>query len=54
MGTAVEPMVRLRNIAKCYRAKAGFTYVLRQINLDIAGGEFVTIMGPVSGGMKVV
>src|SRR5579863_8603233 len=45
-----EPMIRLRNIEKCYRTKAGFTYVLRQINLDINGGDFVTIMGPSGAG----
>ena len=47
-------MVRLRNIAKCYRAKAGFTYVLRQINLDIADGEFVTVMGPSGAGKSTL
>ena len=47
-------MVRLRNIAKCYRAKAGFTYVLRQINLDIAEGEFITVMGPSGAGKSTL
>jgi putative ABC transport system ATP-binding protein len=45
-----EPMIRLRNIEKCYKTKAGFTYVLRQINLDIDDGDFVTIMGPSGAG----
>jgi putative ABC transport system ATP-binding protein len=52
--TVGEPMIRLRNIAKCYRAKAGFTYVLRQINLDISEGEFVTIMGPSGAGKSTL
>jgi putative ABC transport system ATP-binding protein len=52
--TVGEPLVRLRNIAKCYRAKAGFTYVLRQINLDIAKGEFITIMGPSGAGKSTL
>src|SRR5260221_1236024 len=43
-------MIRLRNIERCFKTKAGFTYVLRQINLDIAEGEFVTIMGPSGAG----
>ncbi len=47
---STEPMIRLRNIEKCYRTKAGFTYVLRQINLDIDDGDFVTIMGPSGAG----
>ena len=39
-------MIKLRNIEKCYRSGAQMNYVLRQINIDIAEGEFVTIMGP--------
>jgi putative ABC transport system ATP-binding protein len=44
------PLIRLRNIEKCYQTKAGFTYVLRQVNLDITEGDFVTIMGPSGAG----
>jgi putative ABC transport system ATP-binding protein len=43
-------MIQLKNIEKCYKTKAGFTYVLRQINLNIDEGEFVTIMGPSAAG----
>jgi putative ABC transport system ATP-binding protein len=50
ISAASEPLIRLRNIEKCYQTKAGFTYVLRQINLDIAEGDFVTIMGPSGAG----
>jgi len=32
----------------------GFTYVLRQINLDIAQGEFLTIMGPSGAGKSTL
>src|SRR5437868_10152672 len=40
-------MIRLRNIERWYPlAKGRFFYVLRDINLDIAEGEFVSIMGP--------
>ncbi len=52
--TAGEPMLRLRNIEKCYQTKAGFTYVLRQINLDIAEGDFVTVMGPSGAGKSTL
>jgi ABC-type lipoprotein export system ATPase subunit len=52
--TAGEPLIRLRNIEKCYRTRAGFTYVLRQINLDIAEGDFVTIMGPSGAGKSTL
>ena len=39
-------MIKLGNITKRYNTKAEFTCVLRQINLDIAEGEFITIVGP--------
>ena len=47
-------MIKLRNIAKCYRTKAGFTYVLQQINLNVAEGEFVTFMGPSAAGKSTL
>jgi putative ABC transport system ATP-binding protein len=47
-------MIKLQNLEKCHRTKAGFTYVLRQINLDIAAGEFVTIMGPSGAGKSTL
>ena len=47
-------MIQLRNIEKRYETKAGFTYVLRQINLDIAEGDFVTIMGPSGAGKSTL
>jgi putative ABC transport system ATP-binding protein len=43
-------MIRLRNIEKCYQTRAGKNYVLRQINLDIGEGDFVTFMGPSAAG----
>jgi len=43
-------MIRLRNLEKCYETRAGKNYVLRQINLDIAEGDFVTFMGPSAAG----
>jgi len=47
-------MIRLRNIEKCYQTNAGFTYVLRQINLDIAEGEFLTVMRPSGAGKSTL
>ncbi len=47
-------MIQLRNVEKCFKTKAGFTYVLRQINLDIAEGEFITIMGPSGAGKSTL
>ncbi|MEN6426933.1 MAG: ABC transporter ATP-binding protein [Phycisphaerales bacterium] len=43
-------MIRLRNVEKCYETRAGKNYVLRQINLDIEEGDFVTFMGPSAAG----
>jgi len=47
-------MIQLRSVEKCYQTKAGFTYVLRQINLDIAEGEFIAIMGPSGAGKSTL
>ncbi len=47
-------MIKLRNVEKSHKTKAGFSYVLRQINLDIAEGEFVTIMGPSGAGKSTL
>src|SRR5207247_5064683 len=47
-------MIKLRNLEKAVKTKAGFTYLLRQINLEIAEGEFVTIMGPSGAGKSTL
>lgn len=47
-------MIQLRNIEKSFKTKAGTTYVLRQIDLDIQEGEFVTIMGPSGAGKSTL
>ncbi len=47
-------MIQLRNLEKFYDTRAGRTYVLRRINLDIRQGEFVTIMGPSGAGKSTI
>ena len=47
-------LIQLRDVEKCFKTKAGFTYVLRQITLDIAEGEFITIMGPSGAGKSTL
>ncbi len=48
------PLIRLRNLEKFYATKAGQTFVLRQINLDVREGEFLTIMGPSGAGKSTL
>jgi hypothetical protein len=43
-------MIQLRNLEKRYQTRAGFTYVLRQIHLDVDEGDFITFMGPSGAG----
>ncbi len=43
-------MIKLRNLEKSFRTGAGETFVLRRIDVDIAQGDFVTIMGPSGAG----
>src|SRR5678816_2937846 len=47
-------LIQLKNIEKCFKTKAGFAYILRQITLDIAQGEFITIMGPSGAGKSTL
>ena len=49
-----EPLIRLENLEKFYESRAGRTYVLRQISLDIQEGEFVTVMGPSGAGKSTL
>jgi ABC-type lipoprotein export system ATPase subunit len=47
-------MIELRNLEKFYETGYGRTYVLRNLNLHIKEGEFVTIMGPSGAGKSTV
>ncbi|HVA64445.1 MAG TPA: ABC transporter ATP-binding protein [Terriglobales bacterium] len=47
-------MIKLRKLEKTYPAGVGKTYALRQINLDIREGEFLTIMGPSGSGKSTL
>ncbi|WP_341226604.1 ABC transporter ATP-binding protein [uncultured Arcticibacterium sp.] len=47
-------MIKLNNISKYYPAGFGKTYVLRNINIDVKEGEFVSIMGPSGSGKSTL
>lgn len=47
-------MIKLRNIEKYYTNKFIKTYVLRNIDLDVEEGEFVSIMGPSGAGKSTL
>lgn len=47
-------MISLRNIVKYYKTGAGNVFVLRDINLEVKQGEFITIMGPSGSGKSTL
>ena len=47
-------MISLRNVEKSFPIPGGRSYVLRRITLDIARGEFVTVMGPSGAGKSTM
>ncbi|MFP2963539.1 ABC transporter ATP-binding protein [Myxococcus sp. 1LA] len=49
-----SPLISLRNVEKSYPLAGGRAWVLRQINLDIPPGEFVTLMGPSGAGKSTL
>jgi putative ABC transport system ATP-binding protein len=47
-------MIRLRNLEKSVPAGTGRVWLLRQIDLEVADGEFLTIMGPSGAGKSTL
>jgi ABC-type lipoprotein export system ATPase subunit len=47
-------MIKMRNVEKFFESGAGPSYVLRQINIDIEEGDFVTFMGPSGAGKSTL
>ena len=47
-------MIELRNLEKTVKHGAGQIFLLRRIDLDIASGDFVTIMGPSGAGKSTL
>ena len=50
----LSPIISLRNVEKSFPVGTGRSYVLRQITLDIARGEFVSVMGPSGAGKSTL
>jgi ABC-type lipoprotein export system ATPase subunit len=48
------PLISLRNVEKGHKTSGGVSYVLRRISLDVAPGEFATIMGPSGAGKSTL
>jgi ABC-type lipoprotein export system ATPase subunit len=47
-------LIELRDLEKFYQSRAGRSYVLRQINVAIEEGEFLTVMGPSGAGKSTL
>lgn len=47
-------MIRLEHISKWYQSGGIRTFVLKDVNLEIAEGEFVSIMGPSGSGKSTL
>ena len=47
-------MIELRNVERFFDTGGGRTWVLRQIDLDVREGDFITIMGPSGAGKSTL
>jgi len=47
-------MIKLRNVDKFYQAGPNKNFILRRIDLDVAEGDFVSIMGPSGAGKSTL
>ena len=45
-------MINLKNVFKYYDSKFQRTFVLKDIDLEIKEGEFISIMGPSGAGAR--
>lgn len=45
-----EPLIRLREVVKCYRTAAGEYKALKEVDLDVYPGEFLGIIGKSGSG----
>jgi len=48
------PLVRVKNLDRAFDQGGGSVYVLRRIEMEVAAGEFVSIMGPSGAGKSTL
>ena len=46
MSAPPETLVSIRNVTKTFRQRGGTVQALQRVDLDIARGEFVSLLGP--------
>ena len=49
-GRGADPLIRLRQVVKCYRTAAGEYKALKEVDLDVYPGEFLGIIGKSGSG----
>ena len=54
MGTAPEPVLRLRGVHKAYRLGAHDVHALRGVDLDLWAGELLALTGPSGSGKSTL
>ena len=54
MADAAVPIVRIRGLSKSYRRGGQIVPVLTDINLEVAAGEFLALMGPSGSGKSTL
>jgi putative ABC transport system ATP-binding protein len=47
-------MIRLRSLEKSFAVAGGRSYVLRNVDLDVRAGDFVSVMGPSGAGKSTL